>query len=95
MTQVTAVLHYLQRHKEGITSLDAYSGKVCDDDGNTIIITRLSDIIYKLRRDGYKLSNVEEKYVNKNGNESRYVRYRLVPDPMEKSNEKTKVHFYK
>lgn len=75
--------------------MDAYSGKVCDDDGNPIVITRLSDIIYKLRRDGYNLSNMEEKYVNKNGNESRYVRYRLIPDPMEKPNEKTKVHFYK
>lgn len=94
MSQTVAVLHYLQRHNEGITSLDACRGKVSDDSGEMLIITRLSDIVYKLRNDGYNITTIDEEYTNRNGSKSRYARYRLIPEKLEAKNEKAKIHFY-
>lgn len=69
-SQVSAVLYYLQKHK-GITSIQAFE---------KFGITRLSAIIFVLRRRGYNIITIEHKGVNRFGNPVSYAEYRLIKD---------------
>lgn len=65
MNQRTAVLAHLQKIGT-ITSWEAIE---------KFGATRLSDIIYELRKAGYKIESVWETHVNRFGTLSRIVRY--------------------
>ena len=41
---------------------------------------RLSDVIYRLRKQGFEISTVEVEKTDKYGNKSRYAEYRLLKD---------------
>lgn len=65
MNQRTAVLAHLQKFGT-ITSWEAIE---------KFGATRLSDIIYDLRKAGYKIENLWETHINRFGTPSRIVRY--------------------
>ena len=67
MIQKKEVLRYLQTHKRGITSGEAWS---------KFGITRLADVIWKLRRDGYKVNSEMVKVKTRRGF-TRVARYSL------------------
>jgi len=67
-SQTMRVLNYMRTHG-GITSMDAFR-----DFG----ITRLSARIFDLRKLGYDISNVNREAVNKYGEMSVFVEYRLT-----------------
>lgn len=69
MNKHTAVLEYLKKTKEGITSLEAIE---------MFGATRLSDIIYKLKARGYIIKDRFESCIDRYGNESRFKRYWIV-----------------
>ena len=58
MTQKKEVLKYMQTHKKGITSKEAW-----DKFG----ASRLADIIWKLKRDGYKIDKETVKVQTRTG----------------------------
>lgn len=70
MNQTQAVKEHLMSGK-GLTSMDAIKKFGC---------TRLSDKIYRLRRQGYKIVNVDHEIVNRYGDRTRFVEYRLMED---------------
>lgn len=59
------VLEYLQTNGS-ITSIQAY---------DIFKATRLSSIIFNLRKYGYSIVSVPESYTNQDGETSHYVRY--------------------
>ena len=59
------VLEYLQTNKS-ITTIDAFI---------KFNATRLSAIIFNLRKYGYRIISMPETYTNSNGEISHYVRY--------------------
>ena len=59
------VLEYLQT-KGSLTTIDAFV---------MFNATRLSSIIFNLKKYGYKIKSVNENYTNADGETSRYVRY--------------------
>ena len=63
------VLNYLKKHKRGLTQMDAYRVFPAP-------ITRLSAVIFDLRKLGYKIESVEEIGKNCYGT-IQYVRYVL------------------
>ena len=63
------VLEYLQKHKEGITSLDAF---------NKFGIMQMPKRIWILKRLGYKINAKTEKGINRFGSPVHYTRYTLV-----------------
>ena len=65
MTQIEEVRKYL-RNNHSITSVEAYE---------MFGITRLSDIIFKLRNMGYKIQTVSVKGKNRYGRPCYYARY--------------------
>ena len=67
MNKTEKVLEHLQNHGS-ITSLEAI---------DLFGATRLSDIIYKLRKRGYDISTVDMSFVDRFGNKSIYGRYVL------------------
>lgn len=90
-SQEKAIVMFLKENPEGLSSRDGFMGRVKDEDGSPIVITRLSGRIYNIRKDGYKIINVKKESVNpRNGRKSHYVVYRLV----ENEDEKTKFHVY-
>ena len=67
-SQRSEVLRYMQTHK-GITSLQAIE---------KFGATRLSDIILKLRRDGYNIETESITKKNRYGHTTTFARYTLV-----------------
>ena len=66
-TQIKKILHYLETHKRGITSFDAFT---------KFGITRLSGRIFDLREMGYPI-NTEWEQKEEDGVTIRYARYVL------------------
>lgn len=67
MTQKDMVLDYIKQNGS-ITTNDAIYG---------MGITRLSDVIFRLKKDGYEFNTVIERSVNRFGNKTEYARYSL------------------
>ena len=67
-TQKSEVLKFMKSHK-GITSIQAFE---------RFGITRLADIIYKLRQDGYEIETEQLTIKNRYGHVVNYARYSLV-----------------
>ena len=68
-TQKSEVLRYLKSHKRGITSLQAIE---------MFGATRLSDIIFKLRQEGYDIATEQITKKNRYGHAVTFACYRLV-----------------
>lgn len=49
--------------------------------------TRLSAIIFNLRKQGFLIEDIWQESINKDGEKSRYVRYELDESQMMKNNE--------
>lgn len=49
--------------------------------------TRLSAIIYNLRKRGYKINNNWKEEIDRNGEKTRYVEYKLDVEQMVKEND--------
>lgn len=67
-TQTQDVLKYLQSHKRGITSIEAI---------NRFGATRLSDIIFRLRKKGYKITTENNLVKNRYGRQVLVSTYKL------------------
>lgn len=67
-SQKSDVLKYMQSHK-GITSIQAIE---------KFGATRLSDIIYRLRKDGHKISVEMITTKNRYGHVTTYAKYSLI-----------------
>lgn len=67
-TQKTEVLKFMQTHK-GITSFQAFE---------RFGITRLADIIYKLKKDGWDISTESRTTKNRYGHVVNYAKYSLM-----------------
>lgn len=65
--QQEIILKHMREHK-WVTSMQAYEKGV----------TRLSDVIYDLRRKGYDIRNVWQEDYTRYGTKTRYVRYTLM-----------------
>ena len=65
------VLEYLQNHKEGMTSLDAF---------NKFSIMQMPKRIWILKRLGYKINTKTESGINRFGKTVHYTRYTLVEE---------------
>jgi len=76
MTKTDKVIFHLQSGKT-ISSMEAFQ---------MFNATRLSAIIFELRRKGYVIENINKVSVDKEGNKSYYDDYKLVSAPDEKSN---------
>lgn len=61
MTQTNLILKHMQTHKRGITSKDAFEMYGC---------TRLSSIIFNLKRKGYRIASDRETVPTRYGNTS-------------------------
>ena len=68
MTQNKKIIHYLETHKRGITSFDAFK---------LFGITRLSGRIFEIRQMGYPVITSIVQTTNEDGNTVRYARYTL------------------
>lgn len=68
-TQHSEVLNYLQKNKKGLTSMEAF-----DKFG----ATRLSAIIFNLRKDGYNIIAEEKKVKTRYGLTTSVANYKLV-----------------
>lgn len=67
-TQRSEVLRFMQTHK-GITSIQAFE---------RFGVTRLADIIFRLRQDGYEIETEQLTTKNRYGHVVNYARYSLV-----------------
>jgi len=76
MTKTDKVIFHLQSGKT-ISSMEAFQ---------MFNATRLSAIIFELRRKGYVIENINKVSVDKEGNKSYYDDYKLVSAPDETSN---------
>lgn len=63
-----AVLNYLKKHKRGITQMQCI---------NMFGNTRLSAIIFNLKRKGYNIERIDEEHVTRYGIKTRVGRYVL------------------
>ena len=68
-TQLSEVLRYLQTHKRGITQVQAFE---------LFGATRLSDIIFRLRKLGWDIVTESVTAKNRYGHTTTYARYRLA-----------------
>ena len=68
-TQMNEVLKYMKSHKRGITSMIAFE---------RFGITRLADIIYKLRKLGWSIVSEQITTKNRYGHVCNYSRYYLA-----------------
>ena len=68
-TQKQEVLNYIMTHKRGITSLIAFE---------RFGITRLADIIFRLRQEGYEIITESITTRNRYGHVTTYASYRLA-----------------
>ena len=71
LIQHEMVLDYLKKHKEGMTSLDAF---------NKFGIIQMPKRIWVLKKLGYKIRTKIEKGVNRFGVTVHYTRYTLEED---------------
>lgn len=62
------ILEYLKNHKNGITSIQAFE---------MFGATRISAIIYNLRKYGYNVESIWKEGKNRYGDEVRFVQYVL------------------
>jgi hypothetical protein len=69
MTQKEVVLNHLKSHT-GITSMEAYS---------EYKITRLADVVFRLKKDGHKISSLDRTTETQYG-PTKFVEYRLVKE---------------
>lgn len=69
MSKENAVIEYLKRTKNGITSLEAI---------NMFGATRLSAIIFRAKERGYIIADTFENCVDRFGNIARYKRYKII-----------------
>ena len=67
-TQTSEVLNYLKTHK-GITSMQAFE---------KFGATRLSGIIFNLRRQGHNIISVDKTGTNRYGEHVSFAEYRLI-----------------
>lgn len=67
-SQKSEVLKYMTSHA-GITSIQAFE---------KFGVTRLSDIIFRLRKDGYDIETEDITTKNRYGHSTTYAKYRLV-----------------
>lgn len=67
---VGRILDYLQNN-ESITSMQSFE---------LFGATRLSAIIFNLRKDGYTIESVNKKSQNRYGDTVRYVAYKLIKE---------------
>lgn len=67
MSHCEQILRYIERNG-GITTMDAFTKLGC---------TRLSGRIYDLRQSGYKIVSVRKEGLNRFGEPTSYVEYRL------------------
>lgn len=67
-TQTSDILKYLQSHKRGITSIEAI---------NRFGATRLSDIIFRLRKKGYNIVTENNLVKNRYGRQVLVSTYKL------------------
>ena len=67
-TQTNDVLNYMKTHKRGITSMDAFE---------RFGATRLSSIIFGLRKRGYNISTKNEIVKTRYGRNVEIARYKL------------------
>lgn len=65
---VGRVLDYLKNH-QGITSMESFE---------LFGATRLSAIIFNLRKDGYVIDSIKRESRNRYGDKVRFVEYQLV-----------------
>lgn len=68
-TQRSEVLKYLENNKKGLTSMEAFS---------KFGATRLSAIIFDLRKDGYKIVGEDKKVKDRYGRTTLVSNYKLV-----------------
>ena len=68
ITQKEMILRHLQTHKRGLTPLYAWQ---------RYGVYRLSDVILRLRRDGYEIATDTEEVVNQFGKKCKVAAYRL------------------
>ena len=68
-TQKSEVLKFMKSHKRGITSLQAIE---------LFGATRLSDIIFRLRKDGYDIETQQITMKNRYGHPTTFACYKLV-----------------
>jgi len=68
-TQKSEVLKFMKSHKRGITSLQAIE---------LFGATRLSDIIFRLRKDGYDIETQQITKKNRYGHPTTFACYKLV-----------------
>ena len=67
MNKHVAVLNHLQTHV-GITSMEAFE---------LYGATRLSAIIFNLRRQGYNITSIDKETIDRYGNKAIFCEYRL------------------
>lgn len=77
LTQIEAVKRWLLSGKT-ITSNEAKE---------VYGISRLADLIFKLRREGYEITNIQRATITKLGGKAWFVEYKLLNPPKEKVNE--------
>lgn len=65
MTQKQAVLQYVKDFGS-ISSMEAFGD---------LGVTRLADVVYKLKKDGYTVKSTTESTVNRYGNKVNFSRY--------------------
>ena len=68
-SQKSEILRYLKTHKRGITTFQAFE---------LFGVTRLADIIYRLRKEDYKINSEEVTKKNRYGHTVTFARYYLV-----------------
>jgi hypothetical protein len=69
MTQISRILGHMKATKDhSITSMEAFQ---------KFGATRLSAVIFELRKRGYDITSIPEESVNRYGEDCKYVRYRL------------------
>ena len=68
-TQLTEVLRYLQTHKRGITQVQAFE---------MFGVTRLSHIIFTLRKLGWDIITESVTVKNRYGHTTTFARYKLA-----------------
>lgn len=67
MSQKQMILNHLKENGS-ITSMEAFKKYGA---------TRLSDIVYRLRHDGYKIVNIQRNCINRYGKKVFFTEYRL------------------
>ncbi len=67
MTQKQAVLKYIEDFGS-VSSMEAFGD---------LGVTRLADVVYKLKKDGYIISSTTETTTNRYGTKVHFSRYRI------------------